>query len=85
MAESAVAWYCCYEAQRLRGRHKGGEREEEGRKRGRKEEKRNIRGGKDKKCKIEREKSEGGRKGGRKKGRKADTEFYLGSGQQKAM
>ena len=43
MAESVVAQYRRYEAQRLRGRHKGGGREEEWRKIGRKKEKRKSR------------------------------------------
>ena len=48
MAESAVARYRHYEAQRIRWRHKGGGREGEGRKRGRKKDKRKRRGGKEK-------------------------------------
>ena len=49
VAESAVARQRRNEAQRLRGRHKEGGREEEGRKRGRKGGQRKISEGKEKK------------------------------------
>ena len=62
VAESSVSRYRHYEAQRVLGRHKGGGREEEGRKRGRKEENRKRGGGE-----RGEKRGEGGRKEGRKK------------------
>ena len=56
VAENAVARKRRHEAQRIRGRHKGGGREEEGRNRGRKTDKRKRRGGKEKKGEREGEK-----------------------------